>query len=194
MWWWNSFCIDRKKYSINGSAELIHDESGQQLYLASRSRNQFLQFREMFLGIHPKKKTTSWGKLWHAVSQPVKNHYHSRFSFGSGEWRNGAETWQIGPCSSCRSCRSWGVLSNHYPVAVGHAISKEAQEITSDPERRWFAFNMEIKSILIMERKGMPTHLQSLACVDNPTELGVVLRQLQDAGEVWIAWNYIIIL
>ena len=38
----------RRKFSINGSAEFITDMGGEKLFLVSRSRNQFLAFREMF--------------------------------------------------------------------------------------------------------------------------------------------------
>lgn len=34
-----------------------------------------------------------------------------------------------------------------------------------------------------MERKGMPSHLQSLPCVDSPTPLSTVIHELEDAGE-----------
>lgn len=40
----------RRKFNINGAAELITDESGESLYLVARSRNQFLTNREMLLG------------------------------------------------------------------------------------------------------------------------------------------------
>lgn len=36
----------------------------------------------------------------------------------------------------------------------------------------------------MMEKKGMPNHLQSLACVDNPTDVTTIIRELEDAGEV----------
>lgn len=44
----------RRKFSINGSAELITDGSGEALYLVTRSRNQFLQHRELLLGTNCK--------------------------------------------------------------------------------------------------------------------------------------------
>ena len=48
----------------------------------------------------------------------------------------------------------------------------------------WFAFNIDFKSLVLMEKKGVPNHLQSLPCIDNPTDLGTVIRELEDAGEV----------
>lgn len=78
------------------------------------------------------------------------------FSFGSGEWRNGAE----------------------------------ANEITSDAEGRWFSFNVSMKTVVIMERKTLPSHLQSLPFVDNPVELATVIRELEDAGEVKLAISH----
>ena len=52
----------RSKLSINESAELVPDESGEKLFLVSRSRNQFLQHREMFLG---------FASIWETCSQDV---------------------------------------------------------------------------------------------------------------------------
>ncbi|CAK9104412.1 unnamed protein product [Durusdinium trenchii] len=73
-----------------------------------------------------------------------------RFSFGSGEWRNGAE----------------------------------AQELTQDAEGRWFSFSVTLSTVVVMERKGMATHLASLPCIETPSTLETVLRELEDAGEV----------
>ena len=39
----------RQKMEINNTAELITDGTGSTLFLASKSRDQFLQFREMLL-------------------------------------------------------------------------------------------------------------------------------------------------
>ena len=46
------FLFLRRKLTINGAAELISDETGEKLFLVSRSRNQFLAFREMFLDLY----------------------------------------------------------------------------------------------------------------------------------------------
>ena len=39
-------------------------------------------------------------------------------------------------------------------------------------------------AVMLMERKGMPQHLQGLPCVDTPVDLGTIIRELEDAGEV----------
>eukprot|EP00434_Breviolum_minutum_P009292 symbB.v1.2.008188.t2/scaffold450.1/size202773/7 len=114
-----------RTFSINGSAEFIADESGEKLFLVSKSRNQFLMYREMF-------------------------------SFGSGEWRNGSE----------------------------------ASELMSDAEGRWFSFQVNLDSIMLLEKRGVPNHLQSLPCIDNPVPLSVIIRELEDAGEVKLALSH----
>lgn len=38
-------------------------------------------------------------------------------------------------------------------------------------------------TVLVMEKKGMPSHLQSLPCVETPSTLATVIRELEDAGE-----------
>ena len=117
----------------------------------------------------------------HEISTPCQP--LMRFSFGSGEWRNGADSWKhwVPGWSPC----------HHVPSCIVHH-SKEANEITSDAEGRWFSFNVSMKTVVIMERKTLPSHLQSLPFVDNPVELATVIRELEDAGEVkcwWIEWN-----
>lgn len=54
----------------------------------------------------------------------------------------------------------------------------------SDPEGRWFSFNIDLNAVVLLERKGTPQHLQGLPCVDNATDLATVLRELEDSGEV----------
>lgn len=78
----------RQKLSINNSCELIlGGENGDALFLISRSKNQFFQYREMLLGwaVHYDTKTlrdNNSVKLTQASTL-------LRFSFGPGEWRDG---------------------------------------------------------------------------------------------------------
>ena len=81
----------------------------EQIFLASRSKNQFLDKRELLLGVRDGLELeviTPSEYLLHLVcSNPHGNHhpfpasevsYHvvtTRFSFGSGEWRDGADSW-----------------------------------------------------------------------------------------------------
>ena len=94
---------------------------------------------------------------------------------------NGAMGLKLG---SIRPCQLVDQLSLEDLAHSLGLLAKEATEISSDGEGRWFAFNVNLKSLVLMEKKGMPNHLQSLPCVDNPTELGTVIRELEDAGEV----------
>ena len=76
----------------------------------------------------------------------------------------------------------------NFPWKAGQ--TKEATEISSDPEGRWFSFHIDVNAILLMEKKGMPNHLQSLPCVDSPTDLSTIIRELEDAGEARIGKRY----
>lgn len=61
--------------------------------------------------------------------------------------------------------------------------AKEAQEVLSDPAGRWFLFKMELESTILLEKKDLGTHLQGLGCLNGPTSIADVIRQLEDAGE-----------
>lgn len=62
--------------------------------------------------------------------------------------------------------------------------SKDASEVMEDSQGRWFPFVVTSDSVLVLEKKSVPEHLQSLPCIDAPTPLGQVLRELEDGGEV----------
>jgi len=63
-------------------------------------------------------------------------------------------------------------------------VNKDAAEVMADPEGRWFAFNMKLTDYVILEKKGLPTHLES--SLEN-TEIAVtvesLINDLQDLGE-----------
>lgn len=63
-------------------------------------------------------------------------------------------------------------------------FAQEAKEILEDGEGRWFSFRATANTVVILEKKELPSHLQDLPCVDSPTKLATVLHELQDAGEV----------
>lgn len=69
---------------------------------------------------------------------------------------------------------------------VSAAIAEEANEVTSDPQGRWFKFSITMRDVVIMEKKGMPNHLQSLPCCDTATAMEDVIRELEDAGEAHV--------
>ena len=52
-----------------------------------------------------------------------------------------------------------------------------------DPLGRWFSFCATPETIIILEKKNLPEHLVGLPCVDSPSYLSTVLRELQDSGE-----------
>lgn len=63
-------------------------------------------------------------------------------------------------------------------------FSKEAEEVCQDPSGRFFRFSVSPESVFVLEKKQLPSHLQSLDCVDSPTPVRDVLLQLEDSGEV----------
>ena len=63
-------------------------------------------------------------------------------------------------------------------------LAKEAREVMEDGAGRWFSFALTASSVIVLEKKGVADHLQSLPCIDSPTELSTVIRELEDAGEV----------
>lgn len=68
----------RKQFNINNCAQLLTDRKG--IYLCSKGRNEFLCHREMLL-VFGFALLFECGVLSALV----------RFSFGAGEWRDGAE-------------------------------------------------------------------------------------------------------
>lgn len=42
---------------------------------------------------------------------------------------------------------------------------------------------------MVLEKKGLADHLGSLSCVESPTFLTTILRELEDAGEVGVYEN-----
>eukprot|EP00435_Cladocopium_sp_Y103_P010918 s2091_g2.t2 len=79
-----------------------------------------------------------------------------------------------------------------YDGATGLAAVEEriflndAKEVTGEPDGRWFAFKLENTSKLVLEKKNIPDHLSSLECLDVPTTVDHVIRELEDEGEVKI--------
>lgn len=71
---------------------------------------------------------------------------------------------------------------NQVPTSYHHS-PQEAAEVSSDPEARFFPFTIDMNSILIMEKKGLPNHLAGLPFVDVPATLSSILTTLEDAGE-----------
>ena len=68
-------------------------------------------------------------------------------------------------------------------------MAKEADELISDPHGRWFRFNLDLTSLILMERKHLSSHLTGLSFVEVPTPLNVVVRGLEDAGEACPVWK-----
>jgi len=53
----------------------------------------------------------------------------------------------------------------------------------ADGSGRWFSFAIQPDSCILLEKKHVPEHLSSLPCIDSPTVLKTLWRELQDAGE-----------
>ncbi|CAK9107687.1 Uncharacterized protein SCF082_LOCUS50126 [Durusdinium trenchii] len=66
----------------------------------------------------------------------------------------------------------------------GMPLYLEADEVMEDSLGRWFAFSVTLDTVMILEKKNLASHLAGLPCVDSPTPLATILRELEDAGEV----------
>ena len=56
--------------------------------------------------------------------------------------------------------------------------------VAAEAEGRWFAFKLENTSKLVLEKKNIPDHLSSMECLDVPTSVDNIIRELEDEGEV----------
>lgn len=63
------------------------------------------------------------------------------------------------------------------------SLPKEASEVMTDPEGRWFSFCLTGSDLIILEKKGIPAHLASLDNLDKAVTLQSMLMDLQDQGE-----------
>lgn len=71
----------------------------------------------------------------------------------------------------------------HLTAEITQSLSKDAREVTADPDGRWFAFRIGVESLLVVEKKTIPDHLGSCDFLDKPTTVNDILTELQDAGE-----------
>ena len=63
-------------------------------------------------------------------------------------------------------------------------LAQEAKDVSgTDPNGRWWAFKVTPETLVILEKKTCPDHLQNLGCLDTCTTLQQVLREIQDSGE-----------
>lgn len=53
-----------------------------------------------------------------------------------------------------------------------------------DPCGRWFSFTADPRTVMVLEKGKLAEHLAGLPCVESPTYLTTILRELEDAGEV----------
>lgn len=65
-------------------------------------------------------------------------------------------------------------------------LIQEASEVLADPDGRWFSFDITGTDFMILEGKGLPTHLQALECKDTPIMLQALVNDLEDHGEAWV--------
>lgn len=63
-------------------------------------------------------------------------------------------------------------------------VAEEAADVCQDAAGRWYAFSPCTSTIILVEKKHVPSHLAALPCIDSPTRLSDVILQLEDAGEV----------
>ncbi len=80
---------------------------------------------------------------------------------------------------------------NHLAVlcAFFHLLPlQEAAELFQDPDGRWFSFSISMDSVVVLDKKDLPSHLASLPCVESPTSLKDLFLQLEDSGEVCMGY------
>ena len=75
-------------------------------------------------------------------------------------------------------------------VQVSHydktdAPMQEAVEVLQEAEGRHFLCEFSATTPIVLEKRAVPEHLKNVTGLDVPTELGEMLRALEDAGEVW---------
>ena len=66
--------------------------------------------------------------------------------------------------------------------AGGWADGREAKEAMADATGRWLACNMQLNSMVIIEKKKRPSHLESMT-TERPIELRKALMEMEDAGQ-----------
>jgi hypothetical protein len=68
--------------------------------------------------------------------------------------------------------------------------TEDAREVASDAEARFFPFRLSLESLLVLEKRTIPEHLSTMDCLDTPTAVETVLRELEDMGEVaWVSFT-----
>ena len=85
------------------------------------------------------------------------------------------------PLSSRRRTFSVSAAHLHEPAAC-----EEAREVLSEAEGRWWAFNLEDPTtLIILERKHIPDHLKELPNLVVAVTFQSLLVDLQDLGEAF---------
>lgn len=56
--------------------------------------------------------------------------------------------------------------------------------MTQDPDGRWFSFNITGSDFVILEKKGLPSHLQNLENTEIAVTLQSLVTDMEDLGEV----------
>ena len=74
-------------------------------------------------------------------------------------------------------------LQSKYMVQESLPFAKDAKEVVADCEGRWFAFRLDAQSLLVIEKRTIPTHLADLECLDAPRSVDAIMRELEDSGE-----------
>ena len=58
----------------------------------------------------------------------------------------------------------------------------------ADAAGRWFLFKVDLDTVFVLEKKGLPDHVVGLDVVEQPTSFGDLLRTLEDAGEARVSY------
>ena len=91
--------------------------------------------------------------------------------------------------SQCWSC----IGIPHVPCSPCHILClrddrkspppEEAAEVLQDVEGRWFSFNVNKQSLIILEKKSLPQHLMEMESLEMAISLQALMVDMQDLGE-----------
>lgn len=183
---------------------IVGGESMNRIYISSRNQNQFFEKREMLLGQKPDEKFLWFlglgdhqtkEKPWRIYLLFMKCWFISLLFAPKKpgfplEVANGEMEKSLGPIlenSLCLGCLLFVKKKQiqWYPTCFLLWI-EEATEVMEDPNGRWFSFVRRGDSFVILEKKGLPTHLQSLECVDVAIKLQALVSDFEDQGEACV--------
>ncbi|CAK8994487.1 unnamed protein product [Durusdinium trenchii] len=95
-----------------------------------------------------------------------------------------ASKWTETECTKDRATSEITAHNELYNKDGDFWFADEAREVMNEPDGRWFSFNVDGNTLILLEKKDLPTHLASMNCADSVIALSNVLREMEDQGEV----------